>query len=318
MWLQALESPALTWLMVGVSRLGEGQAYVGLIIVLAFGVRLRPGLSVLLALLIGGIAIDALKNGLALPRPSYADERVAEPGGEPIDGAGRGSATEFWGLPQSGAISSVREIPGVSFGLPSGHVASATAFLLGAAFFFRSRRLLWFACGWIPLMAVSRMYLGRHYLGDVLGGLVVGLLAAGLAVLILRRPSRETEERFAPRSLATLGGLAVVMLALAPFVPLLDAENVGRLAGLALAMGALAAIAPASDESVPGKRLGRIALAVFLYVSAVYVLGLLAGLGGWAATRFGTLFGALVLTTFTLLGTVLLGRRLRLYPPRAS
>src|SRR5690606_31197199 len=67
LWLQSLASPFLTWLMLGVSLLGLTLFYVALIVVLGFGVRLRPTLGVMLALLIAGTATNAAKTGFELP-----------------------------------------------------------------------------------------------------------------------------------------------------------------------------------------------------------------------------------------------------------
>ena len=69
-WLRSLESPTLDWLLQGVSQLGYTPVYAGLIMVLAFGFRLRPSFAVLTTLLLCGLMTEALKSGLALPRPS--------------------------------------------------------------------------------------------------------------------------------------------------------------------------------------------------------------------------------------------------------
>ena len=56
LWLQSFSSPWLTAVMRAVSSLGYEWFYIALIIGLAFGVRLRPTLGVLLAVLLAGIA----------------------------------------------------------------------------------------------------------------------------------------------------------------------------------------------------------------------------------------------------------------------
>ena len=77
-WLQSFESPALTWFLGAVSWLGYTPVYISLILGLIFAVKLRPSLSVLLALLITGLLTQTLKDGFALPRPSQVDERVSK------------------------------------------------------------------------------------------------------------------------------------------------------------------------------------------------------------------------------------------------
>ena len=105
LWLQSFESPGLTWLMSTISWLGYTIVYATLLIVLIFGVRLKQGLFVFLALIICGILTSGLKNGLMFPRPSDVDIRVIEPGFERppllVDGGG---AKSFWALPSSEAM----------------------------------------------------------------------------------------------------------------------------------------------------------------------------------------------------------------------
>lgn len=96
LWLQSVASPALTWILHGITLLGYAPAYVALVLFLAFAVRMRPALSVLLALLLAVSATDTLKNAVALPRPSDVDARVVEPGDSPpVPLVPRGAATSF-------------------------------------------------------------------------------------------------------------------------------------------------------------------------------------------------------------------------------
>ena len=189
LWLQAHASPALTWLMSVITLLGYTPTYVALVLALGFGFRLRPGLGVAIALLVSVVLTEGLKNGLALPRPSDVDSRVAPLGfalrASPAAAVTRGGAGTFWGLPAPEAIAAVRSRPGANYGFPSGHASAAMAFVLATALFHRWTRLASLGLVWPLLIALSRMYLGRHFLADVLGGLVVGCLGVGVAALLL-------------------------------------------------------------------------------------------------------------------------------------
>lgn len=67
-WLQAFFDAAwMVPLMTFVSTLGYEWAYVLLIVVLSFGVRLRAGLGVMLAVLLMSTATHAIKQSAAAP-----------------------------------------------------------------------------------------------------------------------------------------------------------------------------------------------------------------------------------------------------------
>lgn len=61
------------------------------------------------------------------------------------------------------------------FSFPSGHVtASVAVYGFLAVWFWRTHRRGWavFSAAWIPVVAVSRVYLGVHYPSDILGALI--------------------------------------------------------------------------------------------------------------------------------------------------
>jgi len=314
LWLQSFASPVLTWLLSAVTMLGYTWVYVALILSLAFGLRLRPSLSVLLALLIAGTLIGALKNGLALPRPSDIDARVVDPGeGPSVPLLDSGGATSFWALPPPEALAAVRAQPDWSYGLPSGHVGSATAFFLGLAFFWRSRGVLLFAVCWIPLMALSRMYLGRHFVGDVIGGLAVGVFAIVAAALLTRPLEVDSPSRSSLRALLPLAGIMLALLFSTPLLPLLDAENVGRLLGLLVAYSIVLLQGFPADDGTVWQRSARVLTAVILYVVTSRVVALVMESTGWEESRLGAMAAAFLLTSVTLAGTVAICRRLQWY-----
>ena len=66
-----------------------------------------------------------------------------------------------------------------SYSFPSGHTMSAVIFYgLLALWFWHSRHYGWAVISglWVPLVALSRIYLGVHYPSDVLASLAVGSL----------------------------------------------------------------------------------------------------------------------------------------------
>lgn len=314
-WLQSLGSPILTWLLSTVTLLGYTPVYVALVMTLAFGVRLRPSLAVLVGLLLTGIVTGALKTSLALPRPSDIDARVQEPGDAtpPIPVVERGGGEGFWALPTSEAIAAARAHPETDYGFPSGHVSLATAFFLGVALFFRSRHALVFGAFWAPLMAVSRMYLGRHFLADVLGGVVVGVLCVLVVVALLRRLEREEPSQPPAVALTPIAVVSLLLLSLTPFASFLDAETVGQFIGVVVAYGVVLTIGFPSDRGSIWQRGGRVLTAVALYVPTSRLLDIVFDATGWEDGRVGALAAGALLTTITLAGTVAVAKRVRLY-----
>ncbi len=316
LWLQSFDAPGLAWFLSFVSTLGYTRVYVAMILVLVFGARLRPGLAVLAAMLLVGLLTHGLKHGLAFPRPDDIDARVAAPAVALAGAAAeRGGAPSFWSLPDAQAVASFRAGGGDSFGIPSGHVSAATTFLLAVALFYRSRLALVLALGWIPLMGLSRMYLGRHFLADVLAGAAVGGCAVLLAAWLLGSLAGERALRQDLHALRPLAGVVLALLALTPFVALIDAENVGRLLALLASYAYLAKTDRLADEAPLPKVAARVAAAFALYLA----LSQLAGLAGreleWMDTRAGEAAQAALLTGGLLVGTLALSRRFGWYRP---
>lgn len=312
LWLQNLASPALTTILRGITLLGYAPAYVAVGLVLVFAVRMRPGLSTLLALLLAAAATDALKTGIAFPRPSDVDARVVEPGDSPpVPVVEHGAAAGFWDLPAAEAVTAFRATPDPSYGFPSGHVAGATAFCLGLAAFFRWRGTVLLAVCWPLLMGLSRMYLGRHFLGDVIGGLLVGVLAAGAAVLLLRwcRAPSPTPRRW--RRMDLVAALAGALGVLTLWLPWFDPAYVGALVGLALTLAWLEHAGFPAEGGAWYQRFGRIAIAALLYVAVGRVLDWGLETAGWEDFRLAALLTALLTVAVTFPGTVLLAYRER-------
>ncbi len=280
-----------------------------MVLVAGFGLRLRPMLGVLLALLLTGLGTHAIKDGLGLPRPVRVDARVLDKGKTNRQWlTERGGAPSAFGLPSEQAIAAAWALHDLDFGFTSGHVTAATAFCTSLLLVFtplRRRCSIALAIAlWPVLMACSRLYLGRHFLADVLGGACLGMLGAGIAWWLWRHPQAH---RFV-LPLALLAGIASC------WMPLIDLGKAGLLLGLALLAMLLARIGwPADVPATPALRLGRMALAFALY--------LLGKAGSQALLHhFGDGNNVLRLslmvatTLFMLGGSVWLARRLRLYP----
>lgn len=312
LWLQSFATPWLTWLMQAISLFGQEGFYAAAVLVLGFGLRLRPMLGVMLALLLTGLGTHAIKDGLGLPRPVQVDARVLDKGETNRQWlTERGGAQAAFGLPSEQAIAAARALRDPDFGFTSGHVAAATAFcaslLLMFAPLLRRRGIVVAIALWPVLMACSRLYLGRHFLGDVLGGACLGLLGAGIAWWLWRRPQAH---RMVLPALALLAGIASCWL------PLVDLGSAGQLLGLALLSALFARIGwPDDAPATFAMRLGRVALAF-----AVYLLGrfgshvLLQYFGDGDAFRLSLTAAS---TLFVLGATVWLAWRLRLYPTAA-
>ncbi len=317
LWLQSFDLRPVEWLLTGVTLLGYAPAYVVLVLTMAFAARLRPTLGVVGGLLLSLLLTEGFKDGVAFPRPDAIDGRVkASFASGPTRLVERGGATGFWSLPQPDALLAVRRRPHGDFGFPSGHVSAATTFVLCAAAFFRSRRVLAFGGVFVPAMALSRMYLGRHFLGDVLGGLAIGLVSAALALILFRGVAGGAADADgARRAIAGPALLALVLLGALPFTALVQPSYVGAVAGLVLSFALLAATGFPPDGGEPRQRARRVAVAVLVLVAgagARQALHWSTGheLGGPVAFAAG-----LFVTLACLAGSVLLCRRLGLYPP---
>jgi membrane-associated phospholipid phosphatase len=221
-WLQSWASPALTAVMNGVSLLGYTRAYVAIAVLLAFGLRMRPAVALLVLISLNGAFTDIAKNAAQSPRPDWS----------------HGQVRALWlyaGDLRQRSADTPTEVED-SYGFPSGHVSAATTFAVGLGVLLHWRRWRWaIVAGWILLMAVARMYLGRHFLGDVIGGFGVGLavLAVGFGVLKVGHLARELcahDPWPAHRILAVATILAGGALA----VGLPDGGDAGRLLGAAI------------------------------------------------------------------------------------
>lgn len=233
-WLQGLfDAGWMLPLMTGISTLGYAPAYLLLIAICAFGVRLRGGLSVMLTVLLMAGATSVVKHTIDLPRPSDVDARVLDKGRSGHALVVAEAAPGFWSLPSDAGIAAYRAQDGERDpGFLSGHVGVASAAALSMVLGLRISGVGWrvlLVLGWPLLMAISRMYLGRHFVADVLAGWAVGLAVAALAWWLMPRPVDTGLDRW---RLAVIGLLAATWVAIASLSRWIPVDSAGQLAGL--------------------------------------------------------------------------------------
>ena len=233
LWLQAFHAGWFAEWMRVMSWLGEEWFYMPAMLVLLFGIRLRPAMGVLLALVLVGAATDGLKQGFGLPRPSEVDARVLDKGESDHFLVADGGAGGFWELPAPEAVAAARAQPEPDYGFVSGHTSAATVLVLAIALSFGLRNPWgWaFVAVWPLLMGISRMYLGRHFLGDVVGGLAVGVIGAFAVCTFLRRV-QEAESGKRTWNLLAAAMSATVAACLLPWVDPRIGRRRGRHAAL--------------------------------------------------------------------------------------
>ena len=222
LWLQSWATPELTTAMSVVSLVGSFPGSVAIATVWAFGWRLREGVLLLLTLALTAVLTTAVKASYGAPRPDVADAHVQTLGG-------------IQGVPYNGTRIRAMED---AFGFPSGHTAAAVALTLGGARLLGWPWLLAAGCVWVPLTALSRLYLGRHFLGDVLGGLALGVVAVLLSAPAWRdvRAAPDSRDRsWRPMLVAGVLALAVMSLATGMMRPI----DASRLIGFGLAAAVL-------------------------------------------------------------------------------
>jgi membrane-associated phospholipid phosphatase len=217
LWLQSFSEKWLSQLMSGLSFIGQPYLYLILLLLIILMIDFRRGVLITNLLLYTYVAVVVLKTSFALPRPFQVDAAVLPLGVShfsPTPFMGYGAHSFFGSLPAD-VIAHYRSFVHPSFGFPSGHCASTVVIWGMIALLFRRKSLAVIAWGLVPLMALSRMYLGMHFLADVLGGTIIGLAVFGGGYLIHKsRWGREFLE--GSTSLSTPGSMHrwTIMLAL--------------------------------------------------------------------------------------------------------
>ncbi len=312
LWLQSFDSPGISWLMSTVSSLGYSSFYGALIIAIIFGLKLKKGLVIFMAMVVCGLLTHGMKSGLKFPRPSDIDIRIFEPGMAPPPRlVEKGGATSFWSLPSSEAMAAVKRQPYWSYGFPSGHVSSAAVFFLGIAFFFRWKAMYAFSGIWLNLMSLSRMYLGRHFIADVIAGVGVGVLAIFIVHHFVRSFDGKQFMKWKRRVHMPLAFFTIVTVILALIYEPVDADNVGRLLGVFAAY--ILAFKIHSDEGKVGYRIGRVLIAFLLFFLSDLLIKQFLDSVGWEDLPIAMLIGTFLITVIPLVSTILIAQRFNLY-----
>jgi undecaprenyl-diphosphatase len=169
------ETPALRAAFLGVTQLGERLTLtvLGVLVALALLVRRRRVLALvwLLALLVGGLLNNVLKDAFGRARPEFIDAHVI---------------VTNESFPSGHALGSI-----VVYGL--------LAYLLFLSVRTRRARVAVVAVTAVLVLAIgfSRLYLGAHYLSDVVGGFAVGgawLAACVSGIESARRRARQRKQ----------------------------------------------------------------------------------------------------------------------------
>lgn len=135
------------WPALVITQFGSAWILVGLSIYLLIGRKLAQhrGRLIVINGFVGYVLVELAKHIVARSRPALLISGVTQ-----------------------------RE-PFVSgFGFPSGHVAVATIISLSLVRFL-PKQWRWLPAIWIPLVALSRLYLGVHAPLDIIGGFALGL-----------------------------------------------------------------------------------------------------------------------------------------------
>jgi len=290
-WLQSRGTPTLTSVMYAVSLAGYTAWYVAATVVLALVYRVRAGAALLILIALNGLVVNATKVGVSFPRPDAVDARIERVG---VAAASEGTAATFRDFLVLG--SSPERVDYGSYGFPSGHVAVAAVFWLGLVFIFGWRCAWIGVIAWVPLMALSRMYLGRHFLGDVFGGFgvavivtAIGLLGLNLARLGNPATPADRARRIARRVLL----IAAALTASGIFLDVPDPLDASRLLGLAAGSMLIVGSDRRFDAAPIAVRLTRVAVTALLFPLASWGIWIMVDGSGVEDGTRAVLTGAL-------------------------
>jgi membrane-associated phospholipid phosphatase len=308
-WLQAHGSAAVTGVMSAISLIGFTGVYIAVGVMLAFGYRLRAGAALLVILALNAVLADAAKIVVSYPRPDSVDSRV-----ESLTTGMTEALTPAFDAEASAVSIDAND----GYGFPSGHVAAAAAFAFGLVFFFGWRWAWTLMLTWVPVVAISRIYLGRHFVADVLGGFGVGVIAAAIAVLgfNLSRLPGAAAGRIARRLLL----VACVFAGFALWIRLPGAYDAGRFVGVAAAVFLI--VRGGIPDAAPSwaARIARLVLAALIFPATAMATAWVLGMMEMTNEPVGALLAGALPTVMTLIGPIYLPRTVMLtrYSPLLS
>ncbi|GEM_PF-616248 len=195
--LQKYASPLLDAFFWAVTNTGSALLLFVLAVLVYWLLDKRTGLLLAVALLISSAVNGVLKRFFGMPRPPEAVQKIVAEGN----------------------------------GFPSGHAQQSSSLWSVAAFRLRK---MWIplAIVAIPLISLSRVYLGVHFVGDVLGGVAIGIAIGALTLLAAKTLpwSRLPEAaKFALAGVIPCAAAGVLAVLGEPVV-----TSLGRLSGVAV------------------------------------------------------------------------------------
>ena len=185
LYLQSLRSPALDMVMLSISALGSGYAYMVILPLLYWTIDRRRGWLLALVFLSSMEANAVIKEFTEVLRPFQVDPRVALIGSKPI-----------------------------TYAFPSGH-AQGTTIIWGGLATMHSSTAVAILGGYIIFsVGLARLYLGVHSPLDVAAGWVFGALgvAATFALLRLDEISPQAPRHWWVRMLWATAGCGMIIL----------------------------------------------------------------------------------------------------------
>ncbi|MBN2553908.1 MAG: phosphatase PAP2 family protein [Spirochaetales bacterium] len=181
--MQSRGGPLLDGFFRGITFLGNEEFYLLLFPLFFWCLDARLGSKLVYLLLVGGLVNYVLKDVIAQPRPFFF-----QPGINMVEAGG--------------------------YGLPSGHAQMAVV-IWGCLALELGKRWAWLAAlVLVPLIGVSRVYLGVHFPTDVLAGWAVGAVILVLVVRIGPGVARWIGGLSLPAALLLIGGLSILALLL--------------------------------------------------------------------------------------------------------
>ncbi len=157
-WVQSFSNPVLDNLFQLITMLGEAVLVVAVVAWIYWNQDKQIGIRLTFAIVASVVLNGMVKDIFRLPRPIGME-----------------------------GITSGRLETATGYSFPSGHSQNGATLFASLALHFKWRWLLWAAIAIIPLIGLSRLYLGVHYPKDVLVGILLGIAAALVAYYLTRK-----------------------------------------------------------------------------------------------------------------------------------
>lgn len=107
-------------------------------------------------------------------------------------------------------IRTLRAETATGYSFPSGHSQTGSTFFTSLSVYTKNKIIIWVSAIIIPLIGISRLYLGVHYPKDVVGGILLGLILPFALIKIFNKVNNK------PLLYLFTTGVAFVFLFFAP------------------------------------------------------------------------------------------------------